>query len=189
MYKSSWNGVFGTYFKILLPCLDPEIWASENFRMLSLPSWTWPISSLQCFYFIYAIISSQFVENTMKYVLKFMERHFWSIFLISPTISGTRYMSLGKFFECRRCLYGWAKGLCSGFWSGGRCRRCTYSAWSGLLLADRLKLSNERPERTYTYPTFYTSSYFKPSELIYRSSHINSIVRLYRRTQSADTNL
>jgi hypothetical protein len=40
-----------------------------------------------------------------------MEWRFWNIFLIYPTISRTRDMSLGNFFECRRCLYGWAKGL------------------------------------------------------------------------------
>ena len=39
-----------------------------------------------------------------------MEWRFWNIFLIYPTISRTRDMSLGNFFECRRCLYGWAKG-------------------------------------------------------------------------------
>jgi len=52
--------------------------------------------------------------------------------------------------------------LCSGFWNGGRCSRCTHSAWSGLLLADRLKLSNERLERTYSYYTSYTMPCLKP---------------------------
>ena len=54
-------------------------------------------------------------------------------------------------------------GLWTGFWTGGRCIRCTYSVLSGLLLADRLKLSNERLERTYTYHTSLPC--LKPSAL------------------------
>jgi hypothetical protein len=56
--------------------------------------------------------------------------------------------------------------LCSGFQRGGRCSRCTYSALSGLLLANRLKLSSERLERTYTNHTFYLSPCLKPSALV-----------------------
>ena len=55
---------------------------------------------------------------------------------------------------------------CWGLWTGGRCGRCTYSLLSGLLLADRLKLSNERLERTYTNHTSYTSPCLKPSHLV-----------------------
>jgi len=55
--------------------------------------------------------------------------------------------------------------LCWGFQRGGRCSRCTYSVLYGLLLADRLKSSNERLERTYTNHTLYTSPCLKPSAL------------------------
>ena len=44
-----------------------------------------------------------------------------------------------------------------------RCGRCTYSVLYGLLLADRLKLSNERLESIHTYHTSYTSPCLQPS--------------------------
>jgi len=60
---------------------------------------------------------------------------------------------------------------CWGFQRGGRCNTCTYSVFYGLLLADRLKLSNKRLERTYTYHTYYTSPCLKPSALDITPNH------------------
>ena len=57
-------------------------------------------------------------------------------------------------------------GACGGFQRGGRCSRCSYSVLYVLLLADKLKLSNERLDRTYTCHTSYTSPCLKPSALV-----------------------
>jgi len=70
---------------------------------------------------------------------------FWSILSVHWSRWGVHWVCAEQCCQC------W------GFQRGGRCGRCTYSALYGLLFADRLKLSNEKLERTYTYHTSYTS--------------------------------
>ena len=113
MYESSWNGVFGSYFRIFSPFLDPEIWASEKFLyvVIAFIDVAYLLASVPLLHF-FATISSQFVETSIKYLLKIMERCFWNIFLIFSTISRTRDMSLRNFFECCRCLHGRGLSAC-----------------------------------------------------------------------------
>jgi len=81
MYQKSWNEVLWIMFKIFPTISGTRDMSPRNFfeccrclhgRNLS----AWPISPLQCLYFVFLSVFFNFIETNRKYVSKIMEWRF-----------------------------------------------------------------------------------------------------------------